>query len=267
MEPVTLIMICALSFGGIAAITGFIQQYLISRNQSVNRLAGERVIANFNDDLKALRFEMSQNKRFIYHDLLDDNKSEILAIDDDIQGLLQAKFSLVERHIENISCQKAKMDSGEYSDNQQQYCDSLKGEFDQSINEYDKHIERLQEKREVLLSDKQSLLTELKAAEAKQSQAMNDMYQAHGQYLDKMVFAYQEGQQKAHLSFVDSAKSIFSSIVKAPVEFVASLFKGAHHVDSGFSGAEGLRRESLLGMEKGLHIDINDKVSLGVNFS
>ncbi len=233
MEPITIVVICAVSFGGVASIVSMIHQYFLSRNQRLTQMASERVMDQYTQSLKALRDELTRNRqKLLYHELLDDSKEAIVAIDEKIQGIIQAKYLLVERFNETIASEIKKLRSGEYGEEALTIFAEIKSNLDQALIGYDKTLEKLQAERKELLCDKKSLVKSLLAEEERQSAQLNEMYKQHGEYLDKMYVAYTANQHSLATGFVESSKSFFYALVRAPIEFIASFFSRGKNIDN-----------------------------------
>lgn len=267
MEPVTLVIICAVSFGGLASIVSIIHQYLLTRNQRLNQLAQERVIEQYNQSLRDIRAEMAQNsQKYIYHELIDDNKEAIVQIDEQIQEIMQAKLALVERYSETIGREAKKLREGDYEEERFELNAQLKENLEKALSEFDEQIVTLQGKRQQLLSDKKTLVETLISQEQKQNEALNAMYKQHGQYLDKMYLTHAENQQKLSQSFIESSKSFFKAFIRAPIDFIASFFSKGSNIDSNQAQTEAQEREDTSLLERGLN-KIGFDPKLEVNFS
>ncbi|CZR30312.1 Uncharacterised protein [Legionella pneumophila] len=64
MEPVTIALICAASFGAVVALSAFIRQLLLSRDKNLNDEAQRKAINQEAGELEKMREQMQSNKRF-----------------------------------------------------------------------------------------------------------------------------------------------------------------------------------------------------------
>lgn len=99
MEPVTIALICAASFGAVVALSAFIRQLLLSRDKNLNDEAQRKAINQEAGELEKMREQMQSNKRFDSHyKVLGANKDAIIYLDNKIEDILRKKAHLVERY-------------------------------------------------------------------------------------------------------------------------------------------------------------------------
>lgn len=99
MEPVTIALICAASFGAVVALSAFIRQLLLSRDKNLNDEAQRKAINQEAGELEKMREQMQSNKRFDSHyKVLGANKDAIIYLDNKIEDVLRKKAQLVDRY-------------------------------------------------------------------------------------------------------------------------------------------------------------------------
>lgn len=189
MEPVTIALICAASFGAVVALSAFIRQLLLSRDKNLNDEAQRKAINQEAGELEKMREQMQSNKRFDSHyKVLGANKDAIIYLDNKIEDVLRKKAQLVDRYAQVSLKESGAIVEGGISIERKDACDRLKKEIDEEIKFYDSELLHLQQRRTSLWDTHTDLQEYLLGQEKSRNESLDHLYKQHTSLLEKYIF-------------------------------------------------------------------------------
>jgi DNA-binding transcriptional MerR regulator len=232
MEPVTVAVICATVFGGVVALSAFIRQLLLSRNQSVNEKSQRRALDQESFKLKNLRKELESQQRFKSHyDMLGNNGDAIQYLDDKIEEIIKEKMKLIDRFSELSIKHSHAIIEGKSTPDKKLSCDKLKEEIDKQIKVYDEQLKTLQERRAKLWDKNDELQNYLLAQEAKRNEKLDYLYQRHSEILEKVFVGHNDNRTKIAQQTLTEGTTTFKEMILAPIRFLMSVFSKSAGID------------------------------------
>ena len=79
MDPISIALICAASFGAVVTLAAFIRMMILSRDRALNDEAQRTALTQEAGELERMREQMQSNKRFDSHyKVLGANKDAII---------------------------------------------------------------------------------------------------------------------------------------------------------------------------------------------
>lgn len=213
MEPVSIAVVCIVVFGTVIALSAFIRQLLLSRNNNLNNKAQLRALTIESQELQRIYSEMEQQKSFDTHyQLLGANKESVAYLDNAIAELLKKKGNLIERY-SKITIQESKVIIEEGAIlSRKEVTDKLKIELDSELAFYDGEMEQFQKRREVLWDSHHELKDFLVDQEKSRSTHLDKMYLHHASLLEKMYLRHNEKATIYSLHTTDIASPWFKSL-------------------------------------------------------
>lgn len=255
MEPVTIALICAASFGAVVALSAFIRQLLLSRDKRLNDEAQRRALAQETDELKKMREQMESNKRFDSHyKVLGANKDAIAYIDTKIEDILHKKTALVDRYAQISIKESGAIVRGEVSAERKAACDRLKKEIDQEIKFYDKELEHFQQRRTSLWDTHTDLQEYLLEQEKARNASLDTIYQKHSGLLEKVYIRHIDASEQIAKKTIDAGTSSFKQMVTAPLQFLLQYF----NISTGIGLDQSKMESDARGDVEKAEDDIND---------
>ena len=151
MDPVSIALICAASFGVVVTLAAFIRMMMLSRDKHLNDAAQRKALTQEAGELEKMRKQMQSNKRFDSHyKVLGANKDAIAYLDAKIEEILLKKSKLIERYAQVSLKESGAIVGGKLSPVRKKACDRLKLEIDGEIKFYDSELKLLQQRRKSL---------------------------------------------------------------------------------------------------------------------
>lgn len=254
MEPGIIALICAASFGAIAAIAAFVRHLLLSRDKSLNDEAQRRALAQEAQELENMREQMQSNKRFDAHyKVLGANKDEIIYLDSKIEELLHKKMQLIER-CSQLSLQESNaIVEGQSSAARKNNCDRLKAEIDEEMTFYDNELVALQQRRTSLWDAHGGLQGHLLKQEQVRNASLDALYKQHSTLLEKIYIRHTEHSEHVAIKSISAGTSLFKSIVMAPMQFLMSYFNGSSGISFVQANIEAASRDDVARTEDELN--------------
>lgn len=254
METMTLAVVGALVFGGIAALTVFIRQLLLSRDKKLNEEAQRRALAEESHELEKIRVEMESRKRFDAHyQMLGANKEAIHYIDQKLDDILSKKAALIQRYSEMILREaKAFIDTGDLTE-RKSICSLFKEEMDRDIKFYDSELSALQARRAVMWDAQQDLQDTLIYHEQTHNSNLDKLYESHTAMLEKVYMRQSESADKYAKQNLEAGSESYKDIFMAPIEALARCFRPASNASSEKMAEETTRRKKVREMERNLN--------------
>ncbi|WP_298622960.1 hypothetical protein [uncultured Legionella sp.] len=255
MEPVTIALICAASFGAVVAISVFIRQLILSRDKNLNDEAQRKAITQEAGELEKMRDQMQANKRFDSHyKVLGANKDAIIYLDTKIEDILRKKTQLVERYSQVSLKESGAIVDGEISAERKAACDRLKKEIDDEMKFYDSELEHLQKRRASLWDTHTHLQEYLLGQEKARNESLDFIYKQHSGLLEKIYIRHTDHSEHIAKHTIDAGTSSFKMMILAPIQFLLQYFNISTGISFDQSKIEKAAREDVESTES----DIND---------
>lgn len=254
MEPGIIALICAASFGAIAAIAAFVRHLLLSRDKNLNDEAQRRALAQEVEELENMREQMQSNKRFDAHyKILGANKDDIIYLDSKIEELLHKKMQLIERYSQLSLRESSAIVEGQCSAARKNNCDRLKAEIDEEITFYDNELVALQQRRTSLWDAHGGLQEHLLKQEQARNASLDALYKQHSALLEKIYIRHTENSEHIAIKSISAGTSLFESIVMAPIQFLMSYFNGSSGISFVQANIEAASRDDVARAEDELN--------------
>lgn len=254
MEPVSIVVICAASFGGLMTLASVIHQYFLSRNQRLHQLAEERAVRYQQKALERLRNEIRQNQFKQEYHLLDENKEAITHLDEEIHKLMTQKITIIQRFSKLMDKEVKRKRERFFSSHHQKKINTLKEEMSLSLSLSDQRIKTLQDNRGDLLQYKKHIEKDIRQKEIEQNKALNTLYEQHGAFLEKIQLKQAEYRFSLANSIVSATTSLFDKLIMAPAKFIAAYFSPSSNINSKKPSQEVRLRANMLALENRLNI-------------
>ncbi len=225
MDPISIALICAASFGAIVALAAFIRQIVLSRDKNLNDEAQRKAITQEAGELEKMREQMQSNKRFDSHyKVLGANKDAIIYLDTKIEDILHKKTQLIERYAQVSLKESGSIVDGEVSPERKAACDRLKQEIDDEIKFYDTELAHLQQRRTSLWDTHTDLQEYLLEQEKSRNASLDDIYKRHSGLLEKIYIRHTDNAEHIAKQSIDAGTSTFKMIILAPIQFLLQYF-------------------------------------------
>ncbi|HAT9490087.1 TPA: hypothetical protein JBD00_02500 [Legionella pneumophila subsp. pneumophila] len=255
MEPVTIALICAASFGAVVALSAFIRQLLLSRDKNLNDEAQRKAIKQEAGELEKMREQMQSNKRFDSHyKVLGANKDAIIYLDNKIEDILRKKAHLVERYAQVSLKESGAIVEGGISTERKDACDRLKKEIDEEIKFYDSELLHLQQRRTSLWDTHTDLQEYLLGQEKSRNESLDHLYKQHTALLEKIYIRHTDDSENIAKQSIDAGTTSFKAIILAPIQFLLQYFNISSGINFDQSKLENAARDDVDKTES----DIND---------
>ncbi len=226
MEPVSIALICAVSFGAVVAFYVFIRQLLLCRVKKMIDEALKRALSQEADELARIREEMKETKtRFKTHyQVLGANKEAIQYLDQKIDEILQKKAELVHRYAQITLKESSAIVNGEDNTERRDKCNHLQAEIDAEIDFYQKEIEYYQTRRDSLWDTHREFLDHLMDQEKTRNENLDDLYHKHSAMLQKIILRHNDSNEKIAKATISAGTSSFKSMIMSPILFLMQYF-------------------------------------------
>ena len=268
MEPITITLIAAVSVCGIVAMSVFIRQLFLSRNQRVNEEAQNKALSLEADELVRLRMEVQRSQKYdSYYQLLGKNKESIRYIDSRIDDIIEQKAELIQRYSQTVLTNSQYMGDHKKSSKIKKDCNHLKEVLDEQIRGFDQQIKSLQTQRAELWDMQEGISNKVMRQEEARYKKMDTIYEKHSQILEKMYVKHNDIRENTTAKILDSGNFAFKQIVLAPFKFLLGLFSKTKNVDPEQVEQETTSREDVLEMQRnisnpqGLVFDANSELA------
>lgn len=259
MEPVTIALICAASFGGLVILAAFVRQLFLSRDKLLNDEAQKNALAQEALELEKMRGEMQNNRRFENHyNVLSDNKDAIAYLDTKTENIFKKKTELVERYAQIAMKESTAIVEGESSAARKAACDLLKKEIDEEIKFYDNELKQLQERRAFLWDTQADFQEYLLNQEKTRNASLDSIYERHSGVLEKLSIRHADDSEQIAKQSIQAGTASFKSIILAPIQFLLQYFNISAGISLDQSGLEQASRDDVEEAER----DINSSVDL-----
>lgn len=225
MDPLSIALICAASFGGLIALAAFVRVLMLSRDKDLNDEAQRKALSQEAAELEKMREQMQSNKRFDSHyKVLGTNKDAIIYLDTKIEDILHKKTLLIERYAQISIKESGAIVDGALSEERKSACDRLKQEIDEEIKFYDTELRQLQQKRTFLWDAHSDLQEYLLRQEKSRNESLDFIYKQHSGLLEKVYLRHIEQSEHVAKQSIDAGSSAFKSIVWGPIQFLLQYF-------------------------------------------
>lgn len=232
MAIVTTVLICATVFGVAVAISAFVRQLLLSRENRLNDLAQTRALDKETEQLTVLRQTMKSNPRSdMHYRLLENNSDSIRYIDKQIDQVIDKKMELIQRYSSIIKQQSTSIIKGDFNAEKKHDCDTLRQEIDKEIAKYDAQIAELQQTRAKLWGNHQELQDKIIGQENEHNKQLNDIYKQHSSIIEKLSLRHSESRELVTTKTIDEGSSAFKLMVLAPIKFLLAFFTKSDSID------------------------------------
>lgn len=254
MDPVSIALICAASFGALVALAAFLRMWFLSRDKKLNDEAQSRALKQETEDLEKIRVQMQNKNRFDTHyRLLGSNKEAILSIDKQIEELLQKKMQLVERFGQATIKQSEAIVGGDCSWAHKEACDKLKQEIDTALKFYDAELKQWQDQRKKLWDTRTDVQDDLLKQEKSHNEHLDTLYQQHSALLEKVYLRHIDEREVLASKNIDAGTTAFKWLAWGPMQFLLEYFNISTGIALTRSQMELMQRRSIAGLE----IEIN----------
>lgn len=255
MDPMTIALICAASFGTVVALAAFVRQLMLSRDKNLNDEAQRVALAQEAAELEKMRDQMQSNKRFDSHyKVLGANKDAIIYLDTKVDDILHKKTQLVERFALLTIKESGSIVDGAASSERKVACDRLKQEIDDEIKFYDSELLTLQQRRKSLWDTHIDLQEYLLEQEKSRNASLDFIYKRHSGLLEKIYLRHTEDSERIAKQSIDAGTMSFKMIILAPIQFLLQYFNLSTGISLDQSKVENAARDSVDDAEK----DVND---------
>ncbi len=249
-----LAVVGALVFGGIAALTVFIRQLLLSRDRKLNDEAQRKALADESHELEKIRVEMESRKRFNAHyEMLGVNKEAIQYIDQKLEDTLSKKAALVQRYSEMMLREAKAFIGTDDLIERKSMCLLIKEEMDRDIKFYDSELLALQARRAAMWDAQQDLQDTLIYHEQTHNSNLDKLYESHTSMLEKVYMRQSESADKYAKQNLDAGSDSYKEIFMGPIEALVRCFKPANNASSDKIAEETVRRKKVRAMERNLN--------------
>ncbi|CEG56412.1 LapA family protein [Legionella fallonii] len=225
MDPLSIALICAASFGAIVTIAAFIRMMMLSRDKNANDEAQRKALTQEAAELEKMREQMQSNKRFDSHyKVLGANKDAIMYLDTKIEDILHKKAQLVERYAQISIKESEAIVDGSPSSQRKAACDRLKLEIDEEIKFYDNELQQLQQRRTSLWDTSDDLQEYLLQQEKSRNASLDFIYKQHSGLLEKVYLRHIDNSEHVAKQSIEAGTSTFKSMIWAPIQFLLQYF-------------------------------------------
>lgn len=261
MEPITIALICAASFGAVVALAAFIRQLMLSRDKTLNDEAQRRALAQETGELEKMREQMQSSKRFDSHyKVLGANKDAIIYLDTKIEEILHKKTELIDRYGQLSIKESGAIVSGEVSAARKEACDRLKAEIDVEIKFYNGELATLQKRRTSLWDTHTDLQEYLLGQEKSRNESLDAIYKQHSSLLEKIYIRHTDQTEQVAKRTIDAGTSTFKTIIMAPIQFLLQYFNLSTGISLDQTRVEKEARDDVENAEDDINDPINDDV-------
>lgn len=251
MEPVTIALICAASFGGIMILAAFIRQLLLSRDKLLNDEAQKNALSQEASELEKMREEMQNSRRFNNHYImLSDNKEAIAYLDEKIESVFKKKAELVDRYAQIAVKESSAIIDGESCAARKETCNLLRKELDEEIRFYDSELKQLQERRASLWTANVDFQEYLLSQEQARNKSLDTLYERHSGVLEKIYIRHTDDSENVAKQSINAGTASFKSIILAPLQFLLQYFNISTGISFDQSKLEQAARENVDEVEK-----------------
>ncbi|BCA95942.1 hypothetical protein TUM19329_23030 [Legionella antarctica] len=225
MDPISIALICAASFGAVVTIAAFIRMMMLSRDKELNDEAQRTALTQEAGELEKMREQMQSNKRFDSHyKVLGANKDAIFYLDGKIEDILHKKTELIDRYAKISIKESEAIVDGALSTQRKVACDRLKLEIDEEIKFYDSELVNLQQRRISLWDTHTDLQEYLLEQEKSRNENLDFIYKQHSGLLEKVYIRHIDHSEHIAKQTIDAGTSTFKSMVWAPAQFLLQYF-------------------------------------------
>ena len=255
MDPISIALICAASFGAVVALAAFIRMMMLSRDKHLNDEAQRRALTQETGELEKMRKQMLNSKRFDSHyKVLGANKDAIIYLDTKIDDILHKKTQLIERYAQVSIKESGAIVGGAASPIRKNACDRLKKEIDEEIKFYDSELKNLQKRRTTLWDTHTDLQEYLLGQEKARNESLDFIYKQHSGLLEKVYIRHIDNSEHIAKHSIEAGTSAFKSMVWAPIQFLLQYFNISTGVVIDRSQMENDARDDVENAEN----DVND---------
>lgn len=255
MDPISIVLICAASFGAVVAIAAFVRILLLSRDKSLNDEAQRKALAQETGELEKMREQMQSNTRFDSHyKVLGSNKDAIIYLDTKIEDILHKKMQLIERYAQVSIKETGAIVDGAISTERKAACDRLKLEIDEEIKFYDNELKNFQQRRMSLWDTHTDLQEYLLGQEKARNENLDFIYKQHSGLLEKIYLRHIDNSEHIAKQSIDAGTSSFKLMTWAPIEFLLQYFNISTGIGLNSSQVEKEARDKVDEIES----DVND---------
>lgn len=257
MDPLSIALICAASFGALVAIAAFIRIMFLSRDKRLNDEAQTKALMQETADLQALRLQMQSNLRFEAHyQVLGNNKEAITSIDQQIESILQKKMQLVDRFAQ-VSLKEAEaIVNRELSIANKEACDKLKQEIDTELRFYDQELAQWQERRKKLWDTRTDFQQKLLDQEKSRNKHLDALFHQHSALLEKVYLRHIDERDSITKNTIEAGSTAFKWLAWGPMQFLLEYFNISTGIALSRAQMEYAHRRGVAGLE----IEINSQV-------
>lgn len=253
MEPVTIAILATATFGVVTALTVFVRQLLLSRDQKMNNKAQRRALSRETQELEKIRSEMASAKRFDSHyKVIGENKEAIQYLDHKIDEILNKKFELVHRYAKLATKESEAMVDGQSQVERKALCDMLREEINQEIKFYDKELEQLQQRRASIWQTHTDLQEYLITQETSRNDKLDGLFHRHTSMLEK-IYVRHHDQAENHSKQSIEAGTESIRFLTAPLKYILQWFKPSTGVSKEKAHQELISRREVQRMEQELN--------------
>lgn len=225
MEPISIALICAASFGAIVTLAAFIRMFMLSKDKEANDEAQRRALGQETAALEKMREQMQSSKRFDSHyKVLGANKDAVMYLDTKIEDILRKKAQLIDRYAQISIKESEAIVDGTVSSERKAACDRLKLEIDEEIKFYDKELQHLQQRRTALWDTSDDLQDYLLQQEKTRNENLDFIYKQHSGLLEKVYLRHIDNSEHIAKQSIDAGTSIFKAAFWAPIQFLLQFF-------------------------------------------
>lgn len=228
MDPITIALIGTASFGTIVAFAAFIRQIWLSRDKGLNDKAQRIGIEQEAEKLKNMRDEMLNQKRYVIHyELLDQKKNEVAYFDLRIDEIFNNKLVVLKTFADNSLRISKPLNQEKHPLKRKTDLDNLMQIMDKQLKDYDEEIEKLQRQRGEALQTHTQFQKKLLEQEAMRNRDMAELYKEHSRILEQVILRHIENADSIARSTIEAGTSAFSSIISTiatPFQLLMSYF-------------------------------------------
>ncbi|WP_051555217.1 hypothetical protein [Legionella fairfieldensis] len=209
MEPVTITIICTVSFGVFLTLSAFIRQLLLSRDKRLNDKAQKKALKMELRELEKLRNEM-KSKEYPY---------------EQAEEIFRNKLALIARYDEILKKEAPAIIDEKLSTKRKELLDKLHEAINNQLNFYDNELEKLQKYHSELWKDNPHFRTQEKESRKR----LSDLCTRHTAVLEKIYIRHMDSNEALAKQTIDASNQTFK-LIMAPFEALIKYFTASKNI-------------------------------------
>jgi activator of 2-hydroxyglutaryl-CoA dehydratase len=210
MDPMTIALICAASFGAVVALSAFIRQLILSRDKNLNDAVQSRALNQEAGILEKMRAEIRSNSPIeSFYKTFEQYQKKIHSLDEKIDTINDKKTG----------------------------------------SSYKKMLVNLQQRRADYWDASIELQKALLAQQQSQNKSLDEIYKEHSLILKTIYIRHTDHTEHIAKQSIDAGSSTFKTIIMAPLHFLLQYFNLSTGIAIQQARIETIAREDVEQME------------------